>query len=385
MASHQPVIERTQHRHLLPAALDRMRAAVVETAARRRRQRRRQLSRQHHLLLPLRRIDARGAGKQSLGVRMQGTAEHLFFAAMLYRFTEVHDQHVVSDVLHHRQVVGDEQIGHAAGLLQVHQQVQHLRLDRYVERGNRFIGHDHFRIQHQRARDRHPLALAAGEHVWITAIVLGPQANLGHHRLRLVGAFFAAEPGIDDQRLFQHLSDFLARIQAGVGILEHHLHQRPYPFQGRVVGVGDIGAVHPQLAAGRRFDHRDLARQSRFTAAGFAHYCQCPARLQGERDAVQGARRGLRLEQALRYAVMLDQVFCFKQNYRIGDCFHIRIHHHAAPLLSIKSAVLASVLRESSDQPLVGWPARSSGKWQRTCSCAAPSNSGRSWRQRSCA
>ena len=52
---------------------------------------------------------------------------------------EVHHRHPRRDVAHHRQVVGDEYIGEAEALLQVLQQVDHLRLHRHVQRGYRLV------------------------------------------------------------------------------------------------------------------------------------------------------------------------------------------------------------------------------------------------------
>ncbi len=66
---------------------------------------------------------------------------------------------------HHREVVRDEQERQLVLLLQFLQQVDDLRLDRDVERGDRLVAHDEGRLHRQRARDAHALALAAGEFV----------------------------------------------------------------------------------------------------------------------------------------------------------------------------------------------------------------------------
>ena len=80
---------------------------------------------------------------------------------------EIHHRDAVADVLDHREVVGDEQVGEAEFLLQVHQQVDHLRLHRDVERRHRLVADDQLRLQRQRAGDAEALALAAGEFVRI--------------------------------------------------------------------------------------------------------------------------------------------------------------------------------------------------------------------------
>ena len=89
------------------------------------------------------------------------------FGARSIDAAEVHHEHLVGDQLDDGEVVRDEDIGDAGLFLQVHQQVQHLRLDRDVERRDRLVGDDHSRLEHQRARDRDALALAAREHVRI--------------------------------------------------------------------------------------------------------------------------------------------------------------------------------------------------------------------------
>ena len=61
------------------------------------------------------------------------------------------------------QVVRDEQVGQLQLLLQIHQQVDDLRLHREVERRHRFVEHQKRRIERQRARQADPLALAAAE------------------------------------------------------------------------------------------------------------------------------------------------------------------------------------------------------------------------------
>ncbi len=55
----------------------------------------------------------------------------------------------------------DKQIGQTKFFAQILQQVNHLRLDRHVQRGNRLVADNEFGIQRQRPRDPDPLPLAA--------------------------------------------------------------------------------------------------------------------------------------------------------------------------------------------------------------------------------
>ena len=95
---------------------------------------------------------------------------------------EVHHGDAVAHVAHDGEVVGDEDQRQAELALQVAQQVQDLRLDRHVERGDRLVGDDHLRLQGERAGDADALPLAAGELVRVAVVVLGVQAD-GVHQL----------------------------------------------------------------------------------------------------------------------------------------------------------------------------------------------------------
>src|SRR6266851_1895488 len=136
-------------------ALYGVRTALVKGAARGRVERRRQLTldgdpRARCRLLPrgktgsgissqaLRsRTQLRRARKQGAGVRVGGPSEHCRLRSLLDDRAEIHDRDCVGNVAHDLQVVRYEKIGDAQFLLQIHQQIQHLRLNRNVERGYR--------------------------------------------------------------------------------------------------------------------------------------------------------------------------------------------------------------------------------------------------------
>jgi hypothetical protein len=80
---------------------------------------------------------------------------------LLHREAQVHHQHFVRDVAHDAQVVRYEEIREAELSLQVGEKVQHLRLHRDVERGDRFVRHDERRAEHECAGDGDPLSLPA--------------------------------------------------------------------------------------------------------------------------------------------------------------------------------------------------------------------------------
>ena len=73
---------------------------------------------------------------------MQRVAEQHFARRELDDAAAAHHRDPVGDVVDHRQIVRDEQIGEAELLLQVLQQIEDLRLHRNVERRDRLVADD---------------------------------------------------------------------------------------------------------------------------------------------------------------------------------------------------------------------------------------------------
>ena len=131
-------------------------------------------------------------GTAAISARVYGCAaalEQHLGRALLDDPAGVQHRDLVAQVVDHRDVVADQQVGHCELLLQVLQQVQHLRLHRDVERADRLVGDDQARPRDQRARDRDALALAARELVRIALGVRAAQADrverLGDARARI--------------------------------------------------------------------------------------------------------------------------------------------------------------------------------------------------------
>ena len=76
---------------------------------------------------------------------------------------DIHHRDAVAELLHDAEVVRDEEVGEPELVAEVGQEVQHLRLHRDVERGDRLVGDDQARVERQRAGDADALALAAAE------------------------------------------------------------------------------------------------------------------------------------------------------------------------------------------------------------------------------
>ncbi len=75
-------------------------------------------------------------------------------------FPEIHNRNPVGDGFHHSKVVTDEEIGETKLFLQLIQKQKNLRLNRDIQRANRFVEHDDFRFSRQRARNGDTLGLA---------------------------------------------------------------------------------------------------------------------------------------------------------------------------------------------------------------------------------
>ena len=115
----------------------------------------------------------------------------------------------------YREVVADQDAGDARFVADVDEQVQHLRLDRHVQRGDRFVEDQHPRLGRKGTCDGDPLALAAGQCAGQGAGLAFVQADqideFGDAGAAAVGGPAAVQP--------EHLIDgglgVLARVQAG--------------------------------------------------------------------------------------------------------------------------------------------------------------------------
>ena len=123
------------------------------------------------------RVRNRNGGEQSLRVLVLRICVHLFRGAVLDDLPAVHDGDLIAHPSDHREVVSDEQVGQAELDLEIFEQVQDLRLDRDVQRGNGLVADDQPRVQCERASDPDALSLAAGELVREAVGVLRAEAN----------------------------------------------------------------------------------------------------------------------------------------------------------------------------------------------------------------
>ena len=132
---------------------------------------------------------------------MPGSGEQRPLVGELDDLAEVHDRDAVRDVLDHREVVRDEEVGEARAPLEGAEQVQHLGLHRYVEGRDRLVRDDDGRLERERAGDPEPLALPAGELVGVAVEVLEAKPGAREHLRDPVVLLAPRRDAVDLERL----------------------------------------------------------------------------------------------------------------------------------------------------------------------------------------
>ena len=110
--------------------------------------------------------------------------------------------------------MSDEEVGEAKLLLQLHEQVEDLRLDRHVEGRHGLVRNDELRVHRQRPRDADPLALTAGELMRVARGLLRPDADAlqqGKHPLPRLAA--PRDDAVEQHGLRQDVEDALAGVE----------------------------------------------------------------------------------------------------------------------------------------------------------------------------
>ena len=203
--------------------------------------------------------------------------------------SEIHDGDAVGDVAHHREIMGDEDVGEAELALEVLHQVDDLRLDRYVERRHRLVTDDQLGLRGQRAGDADALALTTREFVRIAQRMPGRQADLAQQLVDAPAQRRARRQPMQAQRFGQRLADGEARVQRGVGILEDDLHVAAQVAQRAAGQATHVAAGEADRALGGLDQAQYQAAGRRLAAARFPHQRQRLARRHVEGKAVDRA------------------------------------------------------------------------------------------------
>ena len=278
-------------------------------AARRRIDRARYVAAQDDPLAAELRVRDGDRGHERLRVGVLRVAEHLAPVGDLHDLAEVHHGHPVADVLNHAHVVGDEQVRQPELPLQIAQQVQDLRLDRYVEGGYGLVADNEVGLQDQRPGDPDPLSLTPRELVRIAPRVVRLEAHEVHHPGYLAAAFAPVAEAVDAQPFADAVGDRCPWIEARVRVLEDHLHPAPIGLEVGALEAGDVLAVEADRSRGRIDQPQQQPPDGRLAAAGLANQSKRLAPLDVEADVVHGLHQGHGpLRDAALHREVLDEV-----------------------------------------------------------------------------
>ena len=197
----------------------------------------------------------------------------LFRIGQLHDIALVDDGDAVRNVPHDREVVGDEQVGDAALLLQMAQQVEHLGADGHIQSRDGLVGNDELRLHDQGAGNADALALAAGELMRETGSEFRQQAHIQQCLPDLLLPLGGGQVGPDILQALAHdVADLGTLVQGGLRVLEDHLDLLDDLLVQLAGNLAvDLLALVQDLAARGGQDAHDGAADGGLAGAGFAH------------------------------------------------------------------------------------------------------------------
>ena len=202
-------------------------AAGVKAAAGRRVDGARHVPRKQDFLAAGVRIGKGNRRQQRLAVWMTWVCVQLLGTRHLHDAAEIHHRHAIADVLHHTQIVANEEIGKIHLLLELGQQVDHLGLDGHIQGRDRFVADDGQGIQGQGPGDADALALASGKFMGVPAHVCRMEPHAVHEEDHPVLNLIPGQVQVVADRLGDDIAHVHARVQGGERVLENDLQRRP--------------------------------------------------------------------------------------------------------------------------------------------------------------
>lgn len=210
--------------------------------------------------------------------------ENVLRRARLHQMAQMQHADRVGNIAHHGKVMGNEQNGAARFLLNVFEQVDHLRLNGNVQRTDGLVGNNELRPHNQGPGDAHALTLAAGQLVRIAVGVFDGQPYFFEHGIDHFLPFRLGGGHVMDVNAFgDDVHHFFARIQRRHGILKDHLHflaQHGLLLLGQV--AGNILAPEDDPACRGLVQTDDRPARGGFAAAAFTHQTVDFALVDGE-------------------------------------------------------------------------------------------------------
>jgi len=136
---------------------------------------------------------------------------------------KIHHHDAIADVLDDSQIMCDKEIGKPELVLKIHQQVEHLGLDRHVQCRNRLVTDDEPRVQDQRPCNANALSLPTTEFVRIAIHHDRIESDALHYLRDTFSTFGIGTNVLQQQRFCNDVSHGHPWIQGRERVLEHDL------------------------------------------------------------------------------------------------------------------------------------------------------------------
>src|SRR5262249_5654469 len=150
----------------------------------------------------------------------------------------------------------------------------------------RLVADQHLGLDRERARDADAGALPAGELVRVARLEAGIEADPREQRVDIALAPGLGDDAVNDRRLANAVREPHGRIERGDRVLKDHLDLGERLAAGSSRKLRKGPAAEPHLAAARRHDAGDDARERRFSATGLADQTDDLALRDREVDAI---------------------------------------------------------------------------------------------------
>ncbi len=275
---------------------DRDRATGVEAAARGNGDRVRRLAAEDLGLGRGARVALRHDRDEGLRVRVLRVRDDLARRPFLDDPAQVHDRDPVREVSGRGEIVGDHEDAEAAAP-QLVEEREDPGADGDVEHGDRLVGDEQLRVEHEARGDGNPLALAARELVW-KAVEEELRGGQPRSRQRIADAVLpllaAAALSVDEQGLLDGGAHAKARVERLVGILEDELGvaaEPPHLAPGCGRDVLALEADRPRVGLD---EPEDRLRRRGLAASRLAHEREHLSLVEREGHPVDGADGQLR-------------------------------------------------------------------------------------------
>src|SRR5678816_417610 len=166
--------------------------------------------------------------------------------------------------------MGDEKVGQVHLFLQLLEEIDDLCLNRNIQRRDRLVADNKFRVHGQGARDTDALALPAAKLVWVTVVMILAETHLMEQFINAFALGSALGKFVNFQTFADDIADAHPRVQRSIGILKNDLHLPPRIAEFTLRQGQQVFPLEVNLAAGRLNEPKNGSSQRRLAAAGLA-------------------------------------------------------------------------------------------------------------------